>query len=67
MRPVHDRMPLILSDEQINEGLDPESPDPKAVLASLPAEELELVPVSGWVYNAKHKGLRCLAPRADAP
>ena len=48
MRAIHDRMPLILFDEQIDEWLDPENPDPKDVLASLPSEELELVPVSEW-------------------
>ena len=63
MRAVHDRMPLILSDEQIDEWLDPENPDPKDVLASLPSEELELVPVSEWVNNARHDDPRCLEPR----
>ena len=64
MRAVHDRMPLILSDEQIDEWLDPENHDPKDVLASLPSDELELVPVSGWVNNARHDDPRCLEPRS---
>jgi putative SOS response-associated peptidase YedK len=60
MRAVHDRMPLILEDEQIDEWLDPENPDPHEVLASLPSEELELVPVSEWVNNARHDDPQCL-------
>ena len=53
-------MPLILSPKQIDEWLDPDNPDPKAVLTSVPDEELELVPVSEWVNNARHEGPQCL-------
>ena len=63
MRAIHDRMPLILSPEQFEEWLDPENPDPAAVLTSVPEEELELVPVSDWVNNARHDDPRCLEPR----
>src|SRR5688572_29159487 len=41
MAAIHDRMPLILSPEQFEEWLDPENPDPAAVLTSVPDEELE--------------------------
>jgi putative SOS response-associated peptidase YedK len=60
MRPVHDRMPLILDDEQIEQWLDPDYPDPAAVLTSVPDDELVLVPVSDWVNNARHEGPQCL-------
>jgi putative SOS response-associated peptidase YedK len=60
MRPVHDRMPLILDDEQIEQWLDPDNPDPGAVLTAVPDDELELVPVSDWVNNARHEGPQCL-------
>ena len=63
MQAVHDRMPLILSPEQIDEWLDPDNPDPERVLTSVPDEELELVPVSEWVNNARHDDPRCLEPR----
>jgi putative SOS response-associated peptidase YedK len=59
--PVHDRMPLILSSDQFDEWLDPENPDPEAVLTATPQEPLELVPVSDWVNNARHDNRkRCL-------
>jgi putative SOS response-associated peptidase YedK len=58
MRPVHDRMPLILDDEQIEQWLDPDNPDPEAVLTAVSDDELELVPVSDWVNNARHEGSR---------
>ena len=66
MRAVHDRMPLILSPEQIDEWLDPENPNPEAVLTSVPQDELELVPVSDWVNNARHEGPQCLKGIAQA-
>jgi putative SOS response-associated peptidase YedK len=50
MRAIHDRMPLILADDQIDEWLDPENPDPHDVLASLPSEGIrcvELRPLTG--------------------
>jgi putative SOS response-associated peptidase YedK len=46
MSTVHDRIPLILDDEQIEQWLDLESLDPADVLAAIPSEELELVPVT---------------------
>jgi putative SOS response-associated peptidase YedK len=46
MQAIHDRMPLILSPEQIDEWLDPDNPDPERVLTSVPNDELELVVVS---------------------
>jgi putative SOS response-associated peptidase YedK len=62
MRAIHDRMPLILSPEQFDEWLDPDNPDPSDVLTSVPDEELELVPVSDYVNNARHEGPQCLDP-----
>lgn len=63
MSAVHDRMPLILSDEQIDEWLDPDNPNPERVLTSVPDEKLELVEVSDFVNNARHEGPQCLDPR----
>jgi putative SOS response-associated peptidase YedK len=60
MQGIHDRMPLILSPDQFDEWLDPENPDPEGVLTSVPADELELVPVSDYVNNARHEGPQCL-------
>jgi putative SOS response-associated peptidase YedK len=62
MSSIHDRMPLILDDVQIEQWLDPDNPDPEAVLTAVPDDELELVPVSDWVNNARHEGPRCLEP-----
>ena len=39
------------------------TPTPSNVLTSVPQEELELVPVSDWVNNARHDDPRCLEPR----
>jgi hypothetical protein len=62
LQAIDDQMPLILTPEQFDAWLDPENPDPQDVLASGPDEELELVPVSDWVNNARHEGPQCLAP-----
>jgi putative SOS response-associated peptidase YedK len=62
MQAIHDRMPLILSTEQFDAWLDPDNPDPSDVLTSVPDEELELVPVSDYVNNARHEGPQCLEP-----
>jgi putative SOS response-associated peptidase YedK len=60
MQAVHDRMPLILDDEQIEQWLDSDNLDPEAVLTSVPDDELELVPVSDFVNSARHEGPQCL-------
>lgn len=64
---VHDRQPVMLSFEDARRWLDPDAaPDSlKALLQSRLPVDLEAVPVSTHVNNARHKEPRCLEPVAD--
>jgi len=65
MKPIHDRMPVILSKEAESVWLDPTIQDPALLLPLLvpyPAEEMEVYPVSTWVNNPEHDGAECLLP-----
>jgi putative SOS response-associated peptidase YedK len=63
VRPIHDRMPVILPAERYAAWLAPES-DPRELAALLApyAEPLEIVPVSTWVNSPAHEGPRCVEP-----
>jgi putative SOS response-associated peptidase YedK len=69
VRPIHDRMPAILTPEQCDEWLDPaeQSPDRLApLLRPLPAEQLTAERVSQRVNNIAHDDEACLqAPPPD--
>jgi putative SOS response-associated peptidase YedK len=64
MRPVHDRMPVILPPEHFTAWLDPHTPvaDLHPLLRPYPAEEMEAVAVSRYVSNPRNEGPRCLSP-----
>jgi len=65
MKPIHDRMPVILSKEAESVWLDPTIQDPALLLPLLvpyPAEEMEVYPVSTWVNNPEHDGAECVLP-----
>jgi putative SOS response-associated peptidase YedK len=64
VRPVHDRMPVILRPEDFAAWLDPlGSPAGlRALLRPYPAEEMEARAVGRWVNNPRHEGADCLAP-----
>ena len=62
LRPIHDRMPVIIAPEDYGLWLDPATP-PKAVqemLRSFPAEKMESQPVSTVVNDPKHETPRCV-------
>ncbi len=65
VRGAHDRMPVILQLSYYDEWLDPteqETAGLARMLRPFPADEMEAVPVSDYVNNARHEGPACLAP-----
>ncbi len=69
VRPIHDRMPVILSDEAADRWLDPDERDPAALAGLLrPADpaEMRLHPVSRAVNNARNDGPELLEPLREA-
>jgi putative SOS response-associated peptidase YedK len=67
VRPVHDRMPVIVPPRHFAAWLDPGLQDPaglESVLRPYPAEEMRAFPVSSWVSNPRHEDPRCLTALA---
>ncbi len=67
MRPIHHRMPVMLTPEQFAPWLDPRTtqPDDLAPLLCVPrAETMIAMPVSTHVSNVRNEGPECLAPAA---
>lgn len=59
IRPLHDRMPLILPEEVHDLWLDPKVDD-KEVLKAYPGEEIEYEPVSRLVNNQRNYVPQCV-------
>jgi putative SOS response-associated peptidase YedK len=58
-------MPVILKADYCEEWLDPaeqETAGLARMLRPFPADEMEAVPVSDYVNNARHEGPECLTP-----
>jgi putative SOS response-associated peptidase YedK len=69
VRPLHERMPVILREEDHDRWLAPGSGDPaalRALLIPFPAGEMTASRVSRWVNDARHEGPECVAPE-EAP
>lgn len=69
MRPLHDRMPVILSPDQYAVWLDPRVDDPARLLplcVPCPSESLRARPVSKAVNNPRHDRPDCIEPLASA-
>jgi putative SOS response-associated peptidase YedK len=67
VRPLHDRMPCILTAEDFADWLDPQAVEPARVLPLLrpyPAEGMEAVAVNPYVNKAGNEGPECLEPAA---
>jgi putative SOS response-associated peptidase YedK len=67
VRPMHDRMPVILPLAFYDDWLEPHADAPqelKTALRPYPAEEMEAVPVSTCVNDARHEGPECIQPVA---
>ena len=62
MKPLHDRMSVILSPTHYDAWLNPETTDPAKLaylLEPFPAEEMTAVPVKPVVNNARNEGPQC--------
>jgi putative SOS response-associated peptidase YedK len=64
MRPLHDRMPVILDPAADTRWLDPgaDAASLYSLLVPFPGERMEAYPVDTWVSDPKHEGPRCLEP-----
>jgi len=65
LKPIHDRMPVILTWEVETIGLDPTIQDQTLLLPLLRpyhAEEMEAYPVSQWVNRPNHDSPECIEP-----
>jgi putative SOS response-associated peptidase YedK len=62
VRPVHDRMPVILPRASYDEWLDPETPEARLVclLRPSPADEMQVVEVGPAVNSPRNDGPECL-------
>jgi putative SOS response-associated peptidase YedK len=56
MRPLHERMPVIVGQEAEAAWLD------DATFAAYPSDLMEAFPVDTWVNNPRHEGPRCADP-----
>lgn len=65
VRPLHDRMPVILRGGTIDTWLDPaisEAPQLEPLLMPLASEDMKATPVSSRVNSVRHEGPECLEP-----
>ena len=64
MRPIHDRMPVILNWEGEEEWLNPRSaPDSlRVLLVPFPADRMEAYAVNLYVNSARNQGPKCIEP-----
>jgi putative SOS response-associated peptidase YedK len=59
VRPVHDRMPVIVPRDEFAHWLHPSVQDPgllQPILRPFPAERMRVVPVSTWISDPRHEG-----------
>jgi putative SOS response-associated peptidase YedK len=69
IRPVHDRMPVIIAPADYTQWLDPERQEPaslRPLLRPYPAEAIEVYPVSRRVNSPKNNDAECIAPQTNA-
>jgi putative SOS response-associated peptidase YedK len=64
MRPIHDRMPVILDSEGEDEWLNPRSEPAslRALLVPFASDQMDAYPVSTWMNNARNEGAKCIEP-----
>ena len=68
MRPLHDRMPVILPAESHDEWLDSDNQameDLPSLLKPYPSEEMDAYPITTYVNSPKNQGQECVAPVED--
>jgi putative SOS response-associated peptidase YedK len=69
MRPIHHRMPVMLSPEQFEPWLDPRTTAPEQLTPLLRPPEsaaMSAVALSPYVSNVRHEGPACLTPAGAA-
>lgn len=69
IRPVHNRMPVILAPEDYDLWLDPGVQEPellRPLLRAYPSENMHAYPISTWVNNPRNDDPRCIEPPAQA-
>lgn len=66
MRPVHDRMPVILAPDDYRRWLDPavEASEVLPLLRPYPGDDLVAYPISTYVNSPSHDDAHCIAPLA---
>jgi putative SOS response-associated peptidase YedK len=67
VRPVHDRMPVILPREQFDRWLDPDGNEPADLLplrVPYPADRMAATPVNTCLHDARYDGPECVQPAA---
>jgi putative SOS response-associated peptidase YedK len=64
MRPLHDRMPVILDTSAEDVWLDTRSTADvlRSLFVPFASADMEAFPVNAWVSNARNQGPRCLEP-----
>jgi putative SOS response-associated peptidase YedK len=65
MRPLHDRMPVILDPGDFDKWLDPTQHEPQplqALLRPFPSEKMKAFAISTYVNNPRNQGTACVAP-----
>jgi putative SOS response-associated peptidase YedK len=69
LRPLHDRMPVILREDDYDRWLDPKIQDPTELCELLKPhapEEMTAFPISALVNNARNESEKCIEPLPDA-
>lgn len=69
MRPIHDRMPVLLDPETWDPWLEPEAHDPSSLVALLkpyPAEAMTAWPIGARVNSPKNDSPECLEPQGES-
>jgi len=69
VKPIHDRMPVIMPKAYYEQWLDPKEQEPAALIGFLrpyPALEMEAYPVSRAVNSAKNDSPQCVEPALPA-
>jgi putative SOS response-associated peptidase YedK len=62
MAPIHNRMPVIIPEDDYDRWLDPEETGDPDLLVPYPEEELTAYPISTWVNSPAHDDARCIEP-----
>jgi putative SOS response-associated peptidase YedK len=68
VRPIHDRMPVIVDPANFGQWLDPKIQKPELVqplLRPYRAEEMTAYPVSAWVNSPRNNSPKCVEPLAS--